>query len=97
MTNQEILNHARVWIAGHAAGAHVPSPDDATRYDNFCIEVASFVLRGHDYSFHCKSSAMLHSAQEFAAANGWQVTVVEDYGDGHGAVSIGRTREAHSS
>ena len=32
-------------------------------------------------------------AQEFAAANGWQVTVVEDYGDGHGAVSIGRVQE----
>ena len=93
MNNKEIINHARVWIAGHAAGEHVPSPDDATRYDNFCIEVASFVLRGHDYFFHCKSPEMLRQARAFAAKNGWRVTVDEDYGDGHSAVSIGRVQE----
>jgi hypothetical protein len=72
----------------------VPSPDGATRYDEFCIEVAAFVLRGHDYLFHCKSSAMLHQARVFADANGWAVNVVEDYGDGHGAVSIGKSQLA---
>ena len=93
MTNTEILNHARVLIVGIQTGAHVPTPDGATRYDEFCIEVAAFVLRGEDYRFHCKSSAMLRAVRAFAAKNGWRVTVVEDYGDGRGAVSIGRVRE----